>query len=738
MTRSRRCSTFKTLVAERLEHRFVLDGSASFMDWDMGNDLVNAQAETAYLAQDSSSIAIKEMTLAFGNVDDAPSEFRMELDGLPIAQDLRDNTLFVVLNRPDGTGAIDEFDISDVNSPQRVSRVNIPNIITAANFFDDILVLQTIDQNDLPAVTPVLTVVATMNSVELSPFGDSSVSLVDGFFGTLPLPTLQILEINRLSDGVVATHPLSNPVEHLFVMDSELFTATSNMYTPASMDVHPETRIDRFHLDIDSGTLNLAESLSIDGEIMSTDIGQSDTTQSLSLLMQSYSNLPFSELGSVSVEQFSIDSNGKLERKRIPVTLPSGDNWVSSFEFQNGRWVLGSPHGLTLVDATGTGPVVSTSLAYENQFSSWAELDAQIYLRIANDVDSGNGSISNQSVELDVLDVSDFSHPKTIVSKSFGEINSSDQNWAWSVVENDVLKQADGKYMLVMPTSWDSATDFQAGPVEDCDLSSIGSVVLPWSLDSTVQLVAITLSPEFPTAIELSGEFAIAFPFTEVHQDNNILALSGIGELALVNLDQKPLTPNRVAFRNHNSMLVDPQENQWDETMNALARNPDNPTDTNSDGSTNEFDVLLLINELNMRGPYALPNRSTSIDHSILGDVNGDLWLTPLDVLVIINWINRESDSDLNKVASSTTFALAASNTTQCVSATTESVDNFMSRLIDSLPVAPNSASKVQSTSLQSRTHFTEEQNIDFAFADEELNDSLHTIANELFESTLR
>ncbi len=280
------------------------------------------------------------------------------------------------------------------------------------------------------------------------------------------------------------------------------------------MDVHPETRIDRFHLDIYSGTLNLAESLSIEGEIMSTDIGQSDTTQSLSLLMQSYSNLPFSELGSVTVEQFSIDSNGKLERMRIPVTLPSGDNWVSSFDFQNGRGVLGSPHGLTLVDATGTGPVVSTSLAYENQFSSWAELDAQIYLRIANDVDSGNGSITNQSVELDVLDVSDFSHPKTIVSKSFGEINSSDQNWAWSVVENDVFKQADGKYLFIMPSSWDSATDFQAVPVEDCDLSSIGSVALPRSLDSKV-----------------------------------------------------PLTPNRVAFRNHNSMLVDPQENHWDETM---------------------------------------------------------------------------------------------------------------------------------------------------------------------------
>ena len=74
----------------------------------------------------------------------------------------------------------------------------------------------------------------------------------------------------------------------------------------------------------------------------------------------------------------------------------------------------------------------------------------------------------------------------------------------------------------------------------------------------------------------------------------------------------------------------------------------------------------------------------------------------------------------------------------QSVSATTESVDEFMSQLASQLPVAPMSVSKLQSTSLQSRTRFTEEQNIDLALADEELNDSLHAIAKDLFESTLR
>lgn len=78
------------------------------------------------------------------------------------------------------------------------------------------------------------------------------------------------------------------------------------------------------------------------------------------------------------------------------------------------------------------------------------------------------------------------------------------------------------------------------------------------------------------------------------------------------------------------------------------------------------------------------------------------------------------------------------SRTMHWVVVTTHIVDNFMSRLIDSLPVTPISVSKSQSTSLLPRTRFAEEQSIDLAQADEELNDSQHTIANDLLESTLR
>ena len=74
----------------------------------------------------------------------------------------------------------------------------------------------------------------------------------------------------------------------------------------------------------------------------------------------------------------------------------------------------------------------------------------------------------------------------------------------------------------------------------------------------------------------------------------------------------------------------------------------------------------------------------------------------------------------------------------QRVSASTESVDEFMSQLADSLPVAPISMSKVPSTPLSSRTRLAEYQSIDLALADEGLNNSLHTMANDLLLSTLR
>ncbi|MFO1063003.1 MAG: dockerin type I domain-containing protein [Pirellulales bacterium] len=64
------------------------------------------------------------------------------------------------------------------------------------------------------------------------------------------------------------------------------------------------------------------------------------------------------------------------------------------------------------------------------------------------------------------------------------------------------------------------------------------------------------------------------------------------------------------------------------------------PSDTNADGQVTPLDVLLIINELNGRGVYALPAHIESSVVSFLPDVNGDQWLTPLDALDVINHIN--------------------------------------------------------------------------------------------------
>ena len=68
----------------------------------------------------------------------------------------------------------------------------------------------------------------------------------------------------------------------------------------------------------------------------------------------------------------------------------------------------------------------------------------------------------------------------------------------------------------------------------------------------------------------------------------------------------------------------------------------------------------------------------------------------------------------------------------QRVLAVTESVDEFMSQLASLLPAAPISVSKAQSAPLHSRTRFADDRSIDLALADEELNEPLHTMANEL------
>ena len=707
MAQSSRRSSFKLLVAERLEQRFVFDGSVSPIESGMGDDVESLHAETALVSQFEGVKAFKTTPIWATSDAGTSTEFRLELDGFPVAQELRDNKLFLVLNLPDGTAKVDEFDVSDLLKPQRISSVKIPRLVNTAEFFENVLVLQTMEQSDLLEVAPELTIEENWAAIEPSQLGEDLMYLSDAFSGFFPMPTIQVLELDHLANGVVTSHTLSVPIEHVFVIGSDLFVVTSNAFGPTSPVVRdemsgiefdwspqspfvpqtPQTNVERFGLDIQTGRLNYKETILLDGMIMSTDLWQSETSEGLALLVQSFTDMPHTPSGRVSIQGFTLTTDGDVDTKRIPVTLPWGDNWVSSFDFEDGRSVIGSPQGLTLVDATGTGPVVLTSLIYENQFSTWAHLDDQFYLRIANDIDSNHGSIAGKSVVLDVLDVSDLSHPKTIVSKTLAGSDDSVRDWMWSIFENHILKQSDGKYLLVIPTSSNSAESLNADLEEEGEWIPMDPSSLPWLLESNLQLISIAL---WPASIDSLGEFTIVGAMTEVHLKGDMLTAMGYNERVVVNLSEQPITPIRIAMHDLDALTADPIDaDQIESISNKTARNIASPTDANNDGNTNQLDVLNLINELNLRGSYALANGS-DVHRALLPDVDGDLWLTPLDVLVVINWINRTSNSGFNVQAESSPRALelpSLASQTESAKSTGEKItsldDSFASLSID-------------------------------------------------------
>ncbi len=71
--------------------------------------------------------------------------------------------------------------------------------------------------------------------------------------------------------------------------------------------------------------------------------------------------------------------------------------------------------------------------------------------------------------------------------------------------------------------------------------------------------------------------------------------------------------------------------------------NPDNAFDIDADGNVTPSDVLLLINEINRNGAGRLPVRTVEHQHLPYYDVNGDGFLTPMDVLMVISHINLNS-----------------------------------------------------------------------------------------------
>ncbi len=79
--------------------------------------------------------------------------------------------------------------------------------------------------------------------------------------------------------------------------------------------------------------------------------------------------------------------------------------------------------------------------------------------------------------------------------------------------------------------------------------------------------------------------------------------------------------------------------------------NPRLPMDVDRDGQISPIDVLILINEINKGGSGRMLGSPDSASFYL--DPDNDGFLAPLDVLVLINWLNRsngggsgESDSD--------------------------------------------------------------------------------------------
>ena len=87
------------------------------------------------------------------------------------------------------------------------------------------------------------------------------------------------------------------------------------------------------------------------------------------------------------------------------------------------------------------------------------------------------------------------------------------------------------------------------------------------------------------------------------------------------------------------TITVAPDPNPWQNP----GPNPADPMDVDDNGNTAPLDVLTVINFINRNGAGPLPTpASPSSVEGLYVDINGDDNCTPLDVLELINYINRQ------------------------------------------------------------------------------------------------
>ena len=113
--------------------------------------------------------------------------------------------------------------------------------------------------------------------------------------------------------------------------------------------------------------------------------------------------------------------------------------------------------------------------------------------------------------------------------------------------------------------------------------------------------------------------------------------------------------------------------------------------DVNNQGTVDPLDVLVLINEINRAGSRALDGSGLSSPPYI--DVNGDRSIGPLDVLLVINYINRASSGGSGE-GETTSFVKMP---------TAESKSHFSSFVLDALAEQPTTWIVTTSTTVGRR-----------------------------------
>ena len=76
--------------------------------------------------------------------------------------------------------------------------------------------------------------------------------------------------------------------------------------------------------------------------------------------------------------------------------------------------------------------------------------------------------------------------------------------------------------------------------------------------------------------------------------------------------------------------------------LGSLHQNPDNHMDVNADGFISPIDVLIIVNDINYRGSRMLPDDFVTPPYI---DVNGNGGVDPLDALMVINYLNARGSA---------------------------------------------------------------------------------------------